>query len=66
VDLPLPSQQEIRTLLSAIAIASGQNLESGTLGVLSQGCSGLTEQRARQIAARAIARRGRLDRDDLD
>jgi len=66
VDLPLPSQQEIRTLLAAIAIASGQSLESGTLEVLSQGCSGLTEQRVRQIAARALARRGRLDHDDLD
>ncbi|QEY30918.1 AAA family ATPase [Synechococcus sp. RSCCF101] len=66
LDLPLPSQQEIRTLLGAIATASSQTLPPSTLEALSQGCSGLTEQRVRQIAARALARRGRLDHDDLE
>jgi SpoVK/Ycf46/Vps4 family AAA+-type ATPase len=66
LDLPLPGQVELRALLSSIAAASGQSLDADTLEQLSHGCSGLSEQRVRQIAARALARRGRLDQHDLE
>jgi SpoVK/Ycf46/Vps4 family AAA+-type ATPase len=66
LDLPLPDQQEISALLGSIAQASGQRLESDLLEQLSHSCSGLSEQRIRQVAARGLASRGELGLADLD
>ena len=52
LDLPLPEQAEIQALLRSIAQACGQSLEPALLEQLSQCCSGLSEQRIRQVAAR--------------
>jgi ATP-dependent 26S proteasome regulatory subunit len=65
LELPLPDAAEIGQLLSAIAGASGEPLEPPVLGQLAAACHGLSEQRVRQLAARALARRGRLSEVDL-
>ncbi len=65
LELPLPEAGEIGQLLKAIAVASGQPLEPAVLEQLSSACHGLSEQRVRQLAARALARRGQLGTDDL-
>ncbi len=65
LDLPLPDAAEIGTLLEAIANACGTPLEPGVREQLSSACHGLSETRVRQLAARALARRGRLGADDL-
>jgi hypothetical protein len=65
VDLPLPDAAEIAQLLGSIAAASGQRLEPPVLEELTAACHGLSEQRVRAIAARALARRGQLGATDL-
>ncbi len=65
LELPLPDAAEIGQLLSAIAGASGEPLKPPVLGQLAAACHGLSEQRVRQLAARALARRGRLSEVDL-
>ena len=66
LDLPLPNQQEIEALLRNIAQACGQSLDRELLEQLSHSCSGLSEQRIRQVAARGLASRGELGLADLD
>ncbi len=65
LELPLPDAAEIAQLLGAIASASGEPLEAAVRGQLAAACHGLSELRVRQLAARALARRGRLGEDDL-
>ncbi|WP_216912892.1 MULTISPECIES: AAA family ATPase [unclassified Synechococcus] len=65
LELPLPEAGEIGRLLRAIAEASGQPLQPGVLEQLTAACHGLSEQRVRQLAARALARRGQLGIEDL-
>jgi SpoVK/Ycf46/Vps4 family AAA+-type ATPase len=52
-------------LLVSIANASQQPLEPAVLEQLTAACHGLSEQRVRQIAARALAQRGALGEADL-
>ena len=66
VELPLPDGEEIGLLLCSIAKASGEPLAAEVLASLSAACHGLSEQRVRQLAARALARRGCLGEDDLE
>ncbi|WP_094554288.1 AAA family ATPase [Synechococcus sp. 1G10] len=65
LDLPLPDAGEISSLLESIAQACGHPLSPGVLEQLTHCCSGLSEQRIRQVAARALARRGQLGEPDL-
>jgi hypothetical protein len=65
LDLPLPEAAEITALLASIARAAGQTLAPAVLEQLTAACHGLSEQRVRQIAARALARRGELGEADL-
>jgi hypothetical protein len=65
LDLPLPDANEIGALLRSIAGASGRPLAPAVLATLTAACHGLSEQRVRQLAARALARRGELGLDDL-
>jgi SpoVK/Ycf46/Vps4 family AAA+-type ATPase len=65
LDLPLPAAEEIRTLLSTIANASGHPLSPGVAEQLTAACHGLSEQRVHQLTARALARRGQLGEEDL-
>ncbi len=66
LDLPLPEQGEIQALLRSIAQASGQSLAEELLEQLTHSCSGLSEQRIRQVAARGLASRGQLGIEDLE
>jgi hypothetical protein len=65
LDLPLPDGAEIAVLLQEIAAACGEPLQPQLLEDLAAACHGLSEQRIRQLAARALARRGRLGEADL-
>jgi hypothetical protein len=65
LELPLPDAEEISALLGSIAAASGRPLAPTVLEQLTAACHGLSEQRVRQLAARALARRGELSADDL-
>ncbi len=65
LDLPLPQEKELRILLENISNASGSNLNNETLEELTHACSGLSEIRVRQVAARALAQRGKLSKADL-
>ncbi len=65
MDLPLPQEQELRTLLANIARASGRALEADVLEELTHACCGLSEARVRHVAAKALAQRGSLSREDL-
>ncbi|MFU8886024.1 MAG: AAA family ATPase [Cyanobacteriota bacterium] len=65
LELPLPDASEIGLLLGSIAQACGDPLEPTVLNQLTDACHGLSEQRVRQLAARALARRGRLSEEDL-
>jgi AAA+ superfamily predicted ATPase len=65
LDLPLPDAEEIRQLLSTIAGASGYPMAPAVCEQLTAACHGLSEQRVRQLAARALARRGQLGEADL-
>jgi hypothetical protein len=65
LELPLPDAEEIGALLGSIAAASGRPLAPAVLEQLTAACHGLSEQRVRQLAARALARRGELGEDDL-
>ena len=65
LDLPLPDSDDLHQLLSNISRSSGHPLEPSVLATLIQACSGLSEMRVRQIAARALAKRGQLGPDDL-
>ncbi len=66
LDLPLPDNDELRSLLKTISLSSDSHLEPEVLEELTRACSGLSEQRVRQVAARALARRGQLGSDDLE
>ncbi len=65
LDLPLPQELEIRNLLSNIAKTSGSPLQKDVLEELTHACSGLSEIRVRQVAARALAQRGQMGLEDL-
>tara|TARA_Y100001968_G_scaffold9463_1_gene7956 strand:- start:1370 stop:2848 length:1479 start_codon:yes stop_codon:yes gene_type:complete len=65
LDLPLPKENEIRSLLSNIAEASNSQLEQSVLKELTSACCGLSESRIRKVAARALAQRGQIGRQDL-
>ena len=66
LDLPLPKETELRLLLSNISNAIGKPIDREILEELSHACSGLSEARVRQVAARALAKRGQIGREDLD
>ncbi len=65
LDLPLPKEKEIQTLLSNISNASNSNLDKGVLKELTNACGGLSESRIRKVAARALAQRGQIGKQDL-
>ena len=65
LDLPLPDNDDLRRLIGSIGTSSGSPLPAPVLNELAQACSGLSEMRVRQVAARALARRGQLGSEDL-
>ena len=65
LDLPLPDGEDLRQLITSISVSSGDPLAPPALEELTRACSGLSEMRVRQVAARALARRGQLGAEDL-
>ena len=65
LDLPLPQEQELMILLGNISKATGSPLNSEVLEELTHACCGLSESRVRHVAAKALAQRGELSRQDL-
>ena len=65
LDLPLPKENEIKTLLSNIAEASNSQLDENVLQELTTAGGGLSESRIRKVAARALAQRGQIGKKDL-
>ena len=65
LDLPLPDGEDLRQLITSISSSSGGPLAPQALEELTRACSGLSEMRVRQVAARALARRGQLGAEDL-
>ncbi len=66
LDLPYPKESELKILLENISKATGYSIERDVLEELTRACSGLSEMKVRQMAARALAQRGKLSRDDLN
>ena len=65
LDLPLPDEQDLRALITSIGSSSGTGLTAEVLDTLVRACSGLSAMRVRQVAARALAKRGQLGAEDL-
>jgi len=65
LDLPLPAAEEIRTLLSTIANASGHPLSPGVAEQLTAACHGLSEQRVRQLAEVLEEKRQAIAKSEL-
>ncbi|BEV35936.1 AAA family ATPase [Synechococcus sp. M16CYN] len=65
LDLPLPDASDLRQLISNISLNSGGFIDPHVLDDLAEACSGLSEMRVRQVAARALARRGAIGAEDL-
>ena len=63
LDLPLPDGKDLRALIASIASSSGAGLTPDVLDTLVRACSGLSAMRVRQVAARALAKRGQLGAD---
>ncbi len=65
IDLPLPDQKELKNLIYNIAQKSDSLLDESDLNELALASSGLSELRVRQVAARALAQRGKISKADL-
>ena len=65
LDLPLPKEDEIERLLHNISQASSSNISQETLKALTRACCGLSESRIRQVAARSLAKRGKMGIEDI-
>ncbi len=65
VNLPLPDQNELKNLIKKIAINTNSNLEDQDLNELSIASSGLTENKVKQVTAKALAQRGKISKEDI-
>ena len=65
LNLPLPDQKELKSLIKKIAINTNSNLEEQELNELSLASSGLTEIKVKQVTAKALAQRGKISKEDI-
>jgi len=65
INLPLPDQNELKSLIKKIAINTNSNLEEKDLNELSIASSGLTEIKVKQVTAKALAQRGKISKEDI-
>ncbi len=65
VNLPLPDQKELKSLIKKIAINTNSNLKETELNELSTASSGLTEIKVKQVTAKALAQRGKISKEDI-
>ncbi|MBD74976.1 MAG: AAA family ATPase [Rickettsiales bacterium] len=65
INLPLPDQNELVDLIRKIAANTNSNLSEGDLNQLALASSGLSEIRVKQVAAKALTKRGKVSKDDI-
>ena len=65
INLPLPNQSELKTLIKQIAHNTNSNLSEEDLNELAIASSGLSETKVKQVTARALTQRGRISKNDL-
>ena len=65
INLPLPDQKELRSLIKKIAINTNSNICEQDLNELSIASSGLTEIKVKQVTAKALAQRGKISKEDI-
>ena len=66
VNLPLPDQKELKNLIKTIAINTNSNLSEEELNELSMASCGLTEIKVKQVTAKALAKRGKISKEDIN
>ena len=65
INLPLPDQNELANLIRKIASNTNSNLSENDLNQLASASSGLSEIKLKQVAAKALTKRGKVSREDL-
>ena len=65
INLPLPDQNELANLIRKIASNTNSNLSENDLNQLASASSGLSETRLKQVAAKALTKRGKVSKDDI-
>lgn len=66
VDFPLPTAPEIKTEISRLISATGQNLSEQLLDELVRAAQGLSLERIRRVLTRAIATHSTLEPEDVE
>ena len=66
VDFPLPTAPEIKTEITRLISATGQDLAEQLLNELVRAAQGLSTERIRRVLTRAIATNGKLEPEDVD
>ena len=65
INLPLPDQSELINLIKKIATNTDSNLNEDDLIELASASSGLSEVRVKQVAAKALTKRGKISKEDI-
>ena len=63
--LPLPDQDELTSLIRKIASRTNSNINDNDLNQLALASSGLTETKVKQVAAKALSKRGKISKLDI-
>ena len=65
VNLPLPDQEELISLIKSISTNTDSKLDENDLNELALASSGLSETRVKQVAAKALTQRGKISKIDI-
>tara|TARA_A100001388_G_scaffold227877_1_gene179330 strand:+ start:417 stop:1883 length:1467 start_codon:yes stop_codon:yes gene_type:complete len=65
LNLPLPDQNELKSLIKIIAHNTNSKLNEQDLSELTVASSGLTEIKVKQVTAKALAKRGKISKEDI-
>ncbi len=65
VNLPLPDQKELKNLIRTISINTDSNLDEKDLNELVNASSGLSEIKIKQVTAKALTKRGKISKEDI-
>ncbi len=65
INLPLPDQSELTTLIKTIAVNTDSDLSDEDLNQLAIASSGLSETKVKQVTAKALTQRGKISKYDI-
>ena len=65
INLPLPNQDELVYLIRKIGLNTNSNLSEDDLNQLALASSGLSETKVKQVAAKALTKRGKVSKEDI-